>query len=289
MKNLLRIAIAGLGCLGFGAKGWASAEAEAFDAPEQAHWHDGSQSWFVSSLGGGLSLEKDGYGWISRLDGDGRVISARWVDGLDAPTGMDSLGDRLWVADRDVLVEIAVSEARVVRRVPLPDAAFPNDVAAGPGGEVYVSDFMGHRIFRIRDGGEPEIFVEGGLLRYPNGLVVDGDRLVVATWGEMSDPATFAVSVPGTLLQIDLATRELAPYGDGRPMGSFDGIVIVGDLVYGTDWLGGRLLRIEPDGSFRVVLSGFKQLADLGYRPDTRQLMMPEMSADRVILMSLDP
>lgn len=261
----------------------------AFDAPEQAHWHAASASWYVSSLGGGVSLERDGYGWISRLDPEGKVLDARWVAGLDAPTGIDSDGNRLVVADRDAVIEIDVAAGAIVNRVALPQADFPNDVAIGPDGSVYVSDFMGHRIFRIPAGGKPGILVEGGAVRYPNGLVVDGERLLVATWGEMTDPATFAVATPGTVLTVDLATGEVAPWGDGRAMGSFDGIVKVGDIVYGTDWLGGRLLRIEPDGSFRPVLTGFRQLADLGYRPDTRQLMMPEMSTDRVILLSLDP
>jgi sugar phosphate isomerase/epimerase len=43
----------------------------AFDAPDQSVWHSESKTWFVSNLGGGISLDKDNYGWISRLDASG--------------------------------------------------------------------------------------------------------------------------------------------------------------------------------------------------------------------------
>lgn len=260
----------------------------AFDAPEQAHWHEGSRSWYVSNLGGGVSLEKDGVGWITKLDEDGNVAVPQWVAGLHAPTGMDSAGDLLYVVDRDALVVIDVPTATIARRVPLPGVEFPNDVVVGSGGEAYVSDFMGHRIVMV-DGDIVETFYEGEGLRYPNGLAIDGASLVVATWGDMTNSATFEVGRPGTVFLIDLSVRDLMPLGEGAPMGSFDGIVKIDERFYGTDWLGGRLLRIERDGSFRPVLSGFRMLADLGYRPETRQIMMPEMSADRVILLSLDP
>ncbi len=46
------------------------------DAPENAYWHADSETWFVSSLGGGLSLKTDGYGWVSRFDALGKVIAA---------------------------------------------------------------------------------------------------------------------------------------------------------------------------------------------------------------------
>ena len=52
--------------------------------------------------------------------------------------------------------------------------------------------------------------------------------------------------------------------------------------------MGRRLLRIARDGTVTEVLTGFKQLADLGYRPDTGQLGLPEMSSSRVFLLTLD-
>jgi hypothetical protein len=44
----------------------ASAAHQPLDAPEATYWHAGSQTWLVSSLGGGLSLARDGIGWLVR-------------------------------------------------------------------------------------------------------------------------------------------------------------------------------------------------------------------------------
>ena len=51
-----------------------SHEEAAFDAPDQAVWHAPTKTWFVSNLGGGISLEKDNYGWITQVDQSGNII-----------------------------------------------------------------------------------------------------------------------------------------------------------------------------------------------------------------------
>ncbi len=69
-----------------------------FAAPESAYFDAGSNAVFVSSINGQI-LEKDGNGYISRLSPDGKMVSAKWVTGLNAPKGhaqprRDALGDR---------------------------------------------------------------------------------------------------------------------------------------------------------------------------------------------------
>lgn len=258
------------------------------DAPENAYWHAPSQSWYVSSLGGGLSLERDGYGWITRLDENGKIIKAKWVEGLDAPTGMAASNGRLYVGDRGVLVEIDITKGQILRKIPLKGSEFVNDVAAAPNGDLYVSDTFTDRIYRLPKGGTPEIFVESPELEYPNGLFVDGNDLIVATWGPMTNRETFETSRPGTLKKVNLRTRAITPLGDGKPIANFDGIVKLGNVYFATDWVGGRLLMISPSGEVTEVLRGFKQLADLGVRADTGVLGMPEMSSNRLFLFNVD-
>lgn len=254
------------------------------DNPESAHWDSGSGSWFISNLGGEkVTLEKDGYGWISRLNERGEVISNRWVEGLDAPTGMASFKNFLYVGDRGVLVIIDIEAGKVLRKIPLPGSAFINDVAASPKGEVYVSDTFMNRIYRIKKNKIVEVFVQDDKLEYPNGLLVDGDNLVVATWGPMTDRATFATSRKGTLMTVNLKNRNIEPVGAGAPMANFDGIVKYDGAYYATDWTGGRLLKITAAGDVEEVLTGFAQFADLGLNPETGMLMVPEMSKNRFI------
>lgn len=47
---------------------------DAYDALDQIVWHAPSKTWFVSNLGGEISLEKDSNAWISRTDERGNVI-----------------------------------------------------------------------------------------------------------------------------------------------------------------------------------------------------------------------
>ena len=253
------------------------------DAPESAYFDKGSQSWYVSNLGGGfVTLDKDNYGWISKLDTAGKIVNSRWVEGLDAPTGMASFGNKLYVADRGVLVEIDIPSARIIRKIPLAGSQFVNDVAAAPNGDIYVSDTFTDTIYRLPYNGAIEVFYASHNLEYPNGLWVDGNSLIIATWGPMTNRATFETSRKGTLKKLNLTTKKLENIGAGLPIANMDAVVKYGDYYYASDWVGGRLLRINGKGKTDVVLSGFSQFADLGLDVQRGVLMMPEMSTNRV-------
>jgi len=256
------------------------------DAPENAHWDAGSDTWFVSNLGGGLSLAKDGVGWVTRFDGEGQVLAPRWADGLDAPTGMASHAGRLYVVDRGCVRIFDIASAQATGVVALPGSEFLNDVAIGKDGSVFVSDTATNRIYRLTGNGA-ELWLETDALQNPNGLWVDGAALVVASWGPMTDVATFATKHPGTLLRVDLATREITPVGRGEPIANFDGVLRIGAYYYATDWTGGRLLRIADDGSVETLLSGFSQLADLGYDAKRGIIGLPVMSDNRFVRLRL--
>ena len=67
-------------------------------------------------------------------------------------------------------------------------AQFLNDLATAPDGTVYVSDSATLKIFEVR-GGKASVFVEGGdVVEQPNGLLVDGGRLILGTIGPAPQP-----------------------------------------------------------------------------------------------------
>ena len=258
------------------------------DNPENALWDDTSKSWFISCLGGEkVTIEKDGYGWITRLDSMGNVISNRWIEGLDAPTGMASYKNLLYVADRGVLVEIDILKGTIIRKINLPNSEFANDVAAAPNGDIYVSDTFTNSIYKLPKNKNIEIFVKNDILECPNGLWIDRKNLIVATWGPMTNRATFETSRKGTLMRINLKTKEIEPIGKGLPIANFDGVVKYGEFYYATDWTGGRLLKISEEGNVEEVISGFSQLADLGINIKKGIIMIPEMSKNRFIFFNL--
>jgi len=258
------------------------------DAPESAYFDKLSKTWFISNLGGGfVTLEMDHYGWITRLDREGKIMEGRWLEGLNAPTGIASFGDKLYVGDRGELVEIDIPSAKIIRKIPLPGSQFVNDVAAASNGDIYVSDTFTDTIYRLPYNGKIEIFFASKGLEYPNGLWVDGDYLVVATWGPMSNRATFETSRKGTLKKLNLTTKKLINIGSGLPIANFDAVVKYGNYYYASDWVGGKLLRIDEAGKVTVMLAGFNQFADFGIDTERGVLMMPEMSTNRVFTINI--
>jgi hypothetical protein len=259
-----------------------------YDAPDQAVWDSSSRSWYVSNLGGGISLDRDGYGWIVKLDETGEVIDPRWVENLDAPSGMVIAGKLLYLVDRDGLYEIDIATAKIKHLYKVAEPLFLNDVALGPDGELYMSDFSAQRIYRIDPKSKDvEIFIESEDLDTPDGLYVDGNKLIVASWGPIVDPATFATSRRGAVLSVDLKTKKIKSYlKKGLGVGNLEGIAKVGDDYYITDWMSGYLLRVGKTG-FEVVLSGLKNPTDPNYAEELGVLAIPEHGTNRVLFINL--
>ena len=255
---------------------------EGLNAPESAYLDSASGFLFVSQVGmrqGGSPADKNGGGVISKLTPDGKVISAKWVTGLNSPKGLRSHGGTLWVSAVDEVVAIDIASGAIKSRVGIEGAKFLNDVATGPDGTVYVSDMATSKIHRIKDG-KASTFAEGDQLEHPNGLLVEGDSLVVAAWGKPE--ADFSTKVPGRLYRLSLATGVktlITP----NPTGNLDGVESDGAGGYiVSDWMVGKVFRIGANGDTRM-LRQFKQgAADIAYLPASRTLIVPHMLENRV-------
>ena len=151
-----------------------------------------------------------------------------------------------------------------------------------------MSDTFGNQIFQFRNLGPAEVWLKTDELNYPNGLWVVDNRLTVATWGNIVDPATFGTDRLGTLKSVDLESKELTELADGRELANFDGVVRYKDSWYGTFWTEGQLLRIDDKGNATPVLTGFNQLADLGINENDGQIGLVEMSKDRFLLLDVE-
>lgn len=240
-----------------------------FEFPESVWWDGETGSFYVTNLGGSsfdpAGREEDGF--LSQVSGEGRLVAHRWVTGLRSPKGMRRAGDALYVADAGQVVVIDVAGAAIRSTIGLDaiGAEFPNDVAVdGRNGDVYVSDTLGDAIYRLPGGaGPPEVFLESPDLDAPNGLLVDGDRLLVASSGE------------GRVLVVELATRTVTPLPGMAPGGRLDGIEKLGDAFLVTDHGGGRLLRVGPDGSVTEIAADLPGAADLGLRSGDRVAAVP--------------
>ena len=64
--------------------------------------------------------EKDGNGFLSRMDLEGHILDLQWVTGLSAPKGMGILGNALFVADIAEVVEIDLPRPRTLDMMTTP-------------------------------------------------------------------------------------------------------------------------------------------------------------------------
>ena len=259
-----------------------------FAAPESAYFHAASNSVFVSSINGQI-LDKDGNGYISRLSPDGKVVSAKWVTGLNGPKGLRSVGNTLWVADIDEVVGIDIGSGKITSRVKVDGATFLNDLATAPDGTIYTSDSSGLRIYAVKDG-KSSVFVEGAdVVEQPNGLLVDGPRLILGTIGPAPTPGAPAPGrgqgAPrpgGHLLAFDLKTKQRTQLTKEN-VGGIDGIEPDGSgglLV--TDVIGQRLLHVAKSGQVRVLAKFSAGGADFGYIGAKRIAVVPFLFENRV-------
>jgi hypothetical protein len=252
---------------------------EDVQSPESAYFDANSGLLFVSQIGAGGPTGKDGDGYISKLSPDGTVVAAKWITGLNAPKGMRSFDGRLWVSDIDQLVGIDIEKGEIAERVEVPAAEFLNDVACDDEGAVYVSDMSTNKVHRFKDG-ELSVQAEGDQLESPNGLLVDGKRLIVAAWGGKT---------PGHLLSFDLATGSKTTITPG-PLGTLDGVEAVGDgsfLV--SDWTVGKIFHVAQDGTAKLLIQLPKGSADIGYLADRKLLIVPQMLENKVTAYRLAP
>jgi hypothetical protein len=253
--------------------------------PESVLPDPGGTFAYVSNVDG-QPLEKDGKGFISKISLDGgAVIEPQWAAGLNGPKGMALVKDRLYVSDIDRLVEIDTKTGKIVKSYEVEKPVFLNDVAADGEGHVYMSDSGASVIWRLADG-KLEKWLEGPQLKYPNGLLVQGDKLIVAAWGAPQPDKTFA---PANLMQISLKDKSVSDLGGGTPIGNLDGIVPDGpDSYFVTDWIAGALYRIDSTGRADLVLDLDQGSADIAMMPGQRVLLIPMMMSGNLIAYSLE-
>ena len=250
-----------------------------FAAPESAYYDAASNAVFVSSINGQI-LDKDGNGYISRLSADGKVVNAKWVTGLNGPKGLRSVGGTLWVADIDEVVGIEIASGKITSRVKVEGAQFLNDLATAPDGTIYTSDSSGLRIYAVKDG-KSSVFVEGAdVVEQPNGLLVDGSRLVLGSIGPAPQPGAApgrgrGPAAGGHLFAFDLKTKQRTLLTN-EPVGGIDGIEPDGSGgVLVTDVIGQRLLQVAKSGQVRVLAKFSAGGADFGYIGAKRIAIVP--------------
>ena len=265
----------------------------AFAQPESAYFYTSGSTdpgvYFISSTNG------NEMGWVSKLAADGSIIDSRWATNIRNPMGMRVSGKRLWVNNITEIIGINLKDPsdRIVYSIG--DAILLNDLATDSSGYAYLSDSMNSRVVRIDLAtGENSTFIST-LPSSPNGLLVHGDKLYIASWGIMSEQpeerAEWITQTAGDLYWVSLKESENVRHIVAPELGNLDGVEIDQQgNIYVSDWENGKLYKISSSNKTVIELGQYKQgLADLGLNSLTGELVLPIMLSSEVLFYNPSP
>lgn len=250
-----------------------------FQGPESVRYDHEQDVFFVSNIAG-FGSNKDGVGYITRVLAADVSRPEMFVEGgrrgatLNAPKGLTIQGDTLWVTDIDVVRGFHRRTGAPVATIDLAPhgAVLLNDIAAGPDGELRVTDtgilmvyegnipVGGDRVFSIGKGHTVSVVAQGKDLLLPNGVAWDstgGRWLLVAFHRFVGDVATMQ---PGRD-----STRDVIRRGRGQ----LDGVEPLrnGGVLF-SSWADSSV-HVLRDGRDTRVIRAVPEPADIGL--DTRR------------------
>ncbi|WP_138470808.1 hypothetical protein [Poseidonocella sp. HB161398] len=265
-----------------------ASELQGFANPESVLIAPGAR--YVSNLGAALApLEKDGDGFVSLLDDDGKVLERRAFTGLDAPKGMALHDGRLYVADIDRVAVFDPESRAQIASLPLPaeGPALLNDIASD-GTRLLVTDTLGGSLWAL-DPATQSFARLAGDMPGANGVAWEsgkGRAVIVAVGAEFRGGRIYTWS----------PEDGAAPVPDS-PRGLLDGIALLPDgRVLVSDWqsldppMPGRFLSVDPEtGETRPaeLSAAIAGPADFALDSGTGQLWIPAMPEGAVHVLPL--
>jgi len=219
--------------------------------------------------------EKDGNGFISKVNTDGTIAELEWITGLHGPKGMGIIGSSLYVNDIDEVVKINTGTGDIINRYQVTDEnSNLNDITVGDNGTLYISGSGNQTVYQLIDG-KIEVLISGDLGR-PNGL-----------WYENGDLFILG-NVDNILKSLKLESNTLTNLTEG--IGSADGMIATGNGDYViSDWQG-QLFHISQSWKLTTLLDTREEninAADIEYIPEKDLLLVPTFNDNRVVAYSL--
>jgi hypothetical protein len=236
--------------------------------------------------------------WISFINHDGSVHTARWIGiqnpgeqranstpplVLNEPLGSDVANGVLYLADRDGGTNPNDPVVSVVRRFDMKTGAPQgetrveksngfNDLEAADDGTVYATqtgtggqtpDPTTWQVWKITPDGQASIFVQGAPLRQPNGIAFDEKGNIVVVNIGNDDVLTFGQD--GKLLKTEHAVQA-----------GNDGLVIMKDgTKYVSSVILGGVSRIRPGRPAELIAQNIPNPASMCYDSGANQLVIP--------------
>lgn len=257
-----------------------------FVQPENLVYDSVADVYLVSNMGGGGSARDDN-GFVSRVSPEGRVLTLRWIAGgrnhveLHSPKGLALRGDTLAVADLGAVRLFDRRSGAPLGTITLPGLVM-NDVTFAPDGSIWVTDTGPDRtsvpidtthdidaVWHVTKDGVVRAAARGLALDRPDGLAVDGNAALVATFGANRIEKVWANK------------RNMPATVEALPAGRLDGLRRLADgSLLVTSWDAGAVWRLwHEDEPPRRLIAGLTSPA--GVAVDTRRHVLAVTSMQR--------
>ena len=211
----------------------------------------------------------DGKGSIGKLGIDGKVVSAKWVTGLNAPKGLGIVNGKLYVTDITQLVEIDIATGKITNKYDVAGSEGLNDVTTAPDGSIYFTDSKKGNVHLLKNGVVSSI-TQG--LGGSNGILFEEGKLILGTW---ADSSLIAYTFADKKTQI-IATQLPQP----------DGVEAVGDGSYFVSTWKGMIHYVQPDGKKALLLNTSVDsigTADIDFVKEKNLLLVPTFFKNKVV------
>lgn len=232
--------------------------------------YDATRNLIVVMNAGMTEKEVPNDGFVSLLNPDGSVHTAKWIgatrDGLtlNHPLGSCIQNGLLYTADIDTVRTFDMATGQPGRSFPVAGATFLNGIAVAKDGTIYVSNTRPPEcVYKITPSGEASDFVVGKPLALPNGVAIDNDGNIVVV--NVGDNAVLTFDPSAKLVKTEKTVE-----------GGNDGVVIMAD---GTKYVSsvkfGSVSQIKPGQEAKVIAAGIPSAASMGYDSKQNQLVIP--------------
>lgn len=259
---------------------------EGFSSPESTIVN--KSDLYVSNVGKELKPTlKDGDGFISKLDVNGKIKELHFIDGLDAPKGMGIVGNTLFVADINTLRGFDLQTKKEVFNVVFEGVNFLNDITVKDSNTLFIGASDTSAIYEVNISSKSYKKMMDFIV--PNGLFYEDGILYAAQLGSTTQNM---FDGKGKLYKIDLKdNNKLTQLGTFE--GVLDGVTKVGNKVYVSDWGNAKKtgiirvydLKTKKESVLEAEL--FMGAADFWIDEKSKKIFMPQMIGGKVTIFDL--
>lgn len=240
------------------------------DVPESAFYNKMDNTIYVSNIVGKFN-EKDGIGYISKINLKGEIIQKEWVKGLNAPKGMNFTKSKLFITDFDRVLEIEVSSGKILKEYKNSLSKDLNDVAIASNGKVYVTDSGSNNLFVVGKD-SLEVFIKSKDVEGMNGIYSKGNLIYIGSGGK--------------LISINTNTKSISVLA--ADAGYLDGLLKIDKNVFITSNWSGTIQMIILGKAPEKLLESKTHAADLEYIPAKHLLLVPTFTENKLVAYKLE-